>query len=373
MGRIHGAVTLLVGAAAVATSSAFTTVPPSRQAWLQRPSLLRTSYSPDDADSAEALSAQAAALRAEVAAAESALPRADAEGEAPPPARKTARDEGRTADAMAPGWKVLKIEELGKPRLELAPTDGAWGTKEIEVEIPRTAESPGLGILLEEYGGDAVTGVGLTLVAGLVEGGNAALSGVDLLPGDAIVDVGGVRTECFNWDLTVDALGGLPAAPAPAILTVKRLLKIPVVKVRLRRAAHHPTPQTFYGSHTHTRQCTVMFPPEDGRPDQLIELRPGSKMRRSLQKEKIMSWDAPCNEDLQCLCNCGILVRKGLELFAPPSTQERLMLENHKEPYWRLTCRACVIPLEEDAEMVIRVKPDLDNVMEIKDPGAWRT
>lgn len=230
MGRIHGAITLLAGAAAVTTGSAFSTVP-GRQ-WLEpRPSLLRYS-SDDDAESAEALSARAATLRAEVAAAESALPAAEAEGEPPPPARKMARDEGRTAEAMAPGWKVLKIEELGKPRLELAPTDGAWGTKEIEVEIPRTAESPGLGIQLEEYGGDAVTGVGLTLITGLVEGGNAALSGVDLLPGDAIVDAGGVRTECFNWDLTVDALGGLPAAPAPAIITVKRLLKIPVVKVR---------------------------------------------------------------------------------------------------------------------------------------------
>ena len=34
------------------------------------------------------------------------------------------------------------------------------------MEIPRTADSPGLGILLEEYGGDPVTGVGLTLVTG---------------------------------------------------------------------------------------------------------------------------------------------------------------------------------------------------------------
>ena len=64
---------------------------------------------------------------------------------------------------------------------------------------------------------------------------------------------------------------------------------------------------------------------------------------------------------------------QGIELFTPPGKQERIMLDNKNEPYWRLTCRACVAPLEEDAEMVIRFKPDLSNVMAIKDPGAWRT
>ena len=73
----------------------------------------------------------------------------------------------------------------------------------------------------------------------------------------------------------------------------------------------------------------VKFPPEDGRPDQLLKLRPGTGMRRTLQMNKIVKWDSPCNEDLQCLCNCGMLVRRGMHLFEEPSTQERLMLENH--------------------------------------------
>ena len=55
--------------------------------------------------------------------------------------------------------------------------------------------------------------------------------------------------------------------------------------------------------------------------------------------------------------------------------QEEKMLNNKRmsEPDWRLTCRAVVAPLEEDGEMVIRIRPDLDNVMAPKDPNAWRT
>ena len=35
--------------------------------------------------------------------------------------------------------------------------------------------------------------------------------------------------------------------------------------------------------------------------------------------------------------------------------------------------RAVVAPLEEDAEMDIRIRPDLDNVLAPRDPNAWRT
>ena len=42
------------------------------------------------------------------------------------------------------------------------------------------------------------------------------------MPGDAIVAAGDAKTEGFNWDLTVDALGSLPAAPAPARIKVSR-------------------------------------------------------------------------------------------------------------------------------------------------------
>ena len=93
---------------------------------------------------------------------------------------------------MAPGWKAT-TDETGA--YELIPASYEYRYQEVYVEIPRTAESPGLGVLLEQFGTlDAANG-GLTLIAGLVEGGNAANAGVDLLPGDSIVKAGTTRVE----------------------------------------------------------------------------------------------------------------------------------------------------------------------------------
>lgn len=246
-----------------------------------------------------------------------------------------------TADSMAPLWKVLKLDEGGQT---LAPASGEWEMSTVQVEIPRTLESPGLGIMLEEYGA-AADGAGLTLITGLADGGNAALSGVDLQPGDAIVSACGARTEGLNYDLTIDALVSLPAAPAPAVLTVKRLVKLFGVT------------------------CTVMFPPEEKRENKIIKLPPGRTFRQALIMNQI-KMDS-CNDDLQCLCKCGMVVRKGRKLLEPEASQERQMLKKEKD--WRLTCRAKVGKLEQDEEMVIRIRPDIENIMAPKDPNAWRT
>ena len=91
----------------------------------------------------------------------------------PSPVRPVAtRLRARTADGMSKGWKVLRLSEEEGNAISLAANSNEWGTKEIEVEIPRSAESPGIGILLEEFGANDA-GEGLTLVAGLVDGGNA--------------------------------------------------------------------------------------------------------------------------------------------------------------------------------------------------------
>ena len=127
--------------------------------------------------------------------------------------RTQTRLRARTAEGMAPGWKAT-TDETGA--YELIPASYEYQYQEIFVEIPRTAESPGLGVLLEQFGTlDAQNG-GLTLIAGLVEDGNAANAGVDLLPGDSIVKAGTTRVECLDYDATVDALMALPPAPAPA-------------------------------------------------------------------------------------------------------------------------------------------------------------
>ena len=84
----------------------------------------------------------------------------------PSPVRPVAtRLRARTADGMSKGWKVLRLSEEEGNAISLAANSNEWGTKEIEVEIPRSAESPGIGILLEEFGANDA-GEGLTLVAG---------------------------------------------------------------------------------------------------------------------------------------------------------------------------------------------------------------
>ena len=69
--------------------------------------------------------------------------------------------------------------------------------------------------MLEEFG-RTEDGAGLTLIDGLVEGGNAEAavkaSGVEIWPGDTIVKACGVRTECLDYDGTVDVLSSLPPA-----------------------------------------------------------------------------------------------------------------------------------------------------------------
>ena len=257
--------------------------------------------------------------------------------------RRQTRLRARTAEGMAPGWKAT-TDETGA--YELIPASYEYRYQEVYVEIPRTAESPGLGVLLEQFGTlDAQNG-GLTLVAGLVEGGNAANAGVDLLPGDSIVKAGGTRVECLDYDATVDALMALPPAPAPAGLMVKRLVKVPFVNIK------------------------VMFPRDEGKADVTFKMRRGASLRAELLRNRV---EMPtCCEDMNCLCNCAVQVRKGAAVLEPPSTQEAQMIK--KEPYWRLTCRACVARDAEDgSELVIRVRPDLENVMRRKNPFGMET
>ena len=192
--------------------------------------------------------------------------------------RRQTRLHARTAEGMAPGWKAT-TDETGA--YELIPASYEYRYQEVYVEIPRTAESPGLGVLLEQFG--TLENGGLTLIAGLVEGGNAAAAGVDLLPGDSIVKAGSTRTECLDYDATVDALMALPPAPAPAGLMVKRLVKVPFVNIK------------------------VMFPRDEGKADVTFKMRRGASLRAELLRNRV---EMPtCCEDMNCLCNCAVRVR----------------------------------------------------------------
>ena len=245
-------------------------------------------------------------------------------------------DGDRTADGMAARWKLVRPEPA---TLRLEPSEPFWEVLEFTVQVERTVDSPGLGIMLEEYGSDD-SGAGLTLVTGVVEGGNAAMASTALLPGDAIASACGANTEGLNYDGTIDALCSLPAAPAPAVLTVKRLRKVPVVT------------------------CTVMFPPDEGKPDKKVRFYEGRKVRQMLLMQGV-EVGPQCNDDLQCCTSCGMLIRKGKALLEPMGSAERQMLA--REPAWRLTCKSVVGPLEKDEGMTIRIRPDLENIMASRD------
>ena len=139
----------------------------------------------------------------------------------------------------------------------------------------------------------------------------------------------------------------LPPAPAPAGLMVKRLVKVPFVNMR------------------------VMFPREEGRKDVTFKMRRGASLRAELLRNRV---EMPtCCEDMNCLCNCAVQVRNGAKLLEPPSTQEAQMIKKLK-PYWRLTCRACVARDAADgSKLVIRMRPDLENVMRRKNPFGMET
>merc|ERR1719163_2201671 len=103
---------------------------------------------------------------------------------------------------------------------------------------PRSVDSPGIGLGLEEYGSDGTNG--LVLVDMIVDGGNAAKASDPFMPGDALISVKDVKgkvdvnLEGLTYDATVEALGSLDPALGELIFTVRRLLPQPRVSVTLQ-------------------------------------------------------------------------------------------------------------------------------------------
>ena len=156
------------------------------------------------------------------------------------------------------------------------------------VKIPIPLDSPGLGIELLEVEGGREDGLGITIVNGLVAGGNAERAmlriteqGEDennIMYGDSIVnaeliltrrgslqtDINSIRTECLGYDATVDALVGMLSTlnnnqdnsiqEALVLLTLKRIRRRPRIQVK------------------------VNYPPSDNLPPQTLQLQPGENL-----------------------------------------------------------------------------------------------
>jgi ferredoxin len=228
----------------------------------------------------------------------------------------------------------------------------------VKVEFPRKA---GLGIELLEIAGGRDDGLGITVVSGLVEGGSAEGSGVQI--GDSIVkiavdrrsqvvgeeqlteldEMAAVETECLGYDATVEAIGSLPPKQDGdvMVLTLKRLRRKPRVTVNLQ------------------------FPPSQNQPDATIELFSGENLRRAmltrgvplndpLSKRFDSGGTGSCGGEATCT-TCVVSIIKGAELVNPIGIQEKQILI--KNPRWRLACKAVVGHGMHEGEMTIRVNP----------------
>ena len=163
------------------------------------------------------------------------------------------------------------------------------------VKIPIPLDSPGLGLL--EVEGGREDGLGITIVNGLVAGGNAERAmlriteqGEDennIMYGDSIVnaeliltrrgslqtDINSIRTECLGYDATVDALVGMLSTlnnnqdnsiqEALVLLTLKRIRRRPRIQVK------------------------VNYPPSDNLPPETLQLQPGENLRLAMLQRGI--------------------------------------------------------------------------------------
>ncbi|MEM1009639.1 MAG: 2Fe-2S iron-sulfur cluster-binding protein, partial [Myxococcota bacterium] len=221
----------------------------------------------------------------------------------------------------------------------------------------------GLGIQLPEIAGGREAGLGITLVAGLVEGGIA--EGSDILEGDSITRVAvqrssqqkqqgsgiaemeqviSVRTECLGYDATVEAIQSLPepmTEDETIVLTVKRVRRKPQIKVRLE-----------YPPDQNEEPTTItLFAGENLRLGMLVR---GIKLNDPLAKRFDTKSGGNCGAGGLCR-TCVVKVMDGMDVLNPQKLPEKQMLED--SPRWRLACKAFVGYGMREGELMVQVNP----------------
>jgi len=242
---------------------------------------------------------------------------------------------------------------------------GAKSSKELFVDTLtfEVNRAGGLGLELLEIAGGREDGLGITLVEGVVEGGNS--DGCGIIPGDSVSKLtvrrksasggGGaglaevneetaVSTECLGFDATVEAIFDLPQIETDdetILVTVKRLRRKPKVTM------------------------TLKFPPEQDEPDATIELFAGENLRRAMLTRGVKLNDAlsrrfdsggvgDCGADGTC-ATCVVGVSNGMDLLNPINEQEKQILA--KNPRWRMACKTIVGFGMKEGEMTLQVNP----------------
>lgn len=249
---------------------------------------------------------------------------------------------------------------------------GAKSSKDIMVDTVKVSfrRQPSLGVQLLEIAGGRSDGLGITVIDGIVPGG--AAEGTDIQLGDSIAAIsvittqrqssttttttsssGGVSdiqiatsisTECFGYDKLVEAIQSLPPPESDnefILLTLKRLRRKPKVSIQLQ------------------------YPPAQNEPDVTIELFAGENLRRAMLTRGIKLNDklsrrfdsggtGDCGADGTC-ATCVVAIVQGDDLVSPQGIQEKQILI--KNPRWRLACKATVGYGYQEGEMTIRVNP----------------
>jgi hypothetical protein len=233
----------------------------------------------------------------------------------------------------------------------------------LQVSLPRR-EGAGLGLELQEIAGGRQDGLGITVVSGVIAGGCS--DGSEIMIGDSISSVsvlsranqiaaaGGlveaqvvttIRTECFGYDATADAILSLPPASSQDesyAITIKRIRRKPKVTVKLQ------------------------YPPSQGESDTIIQLFAGENLRLGMLVRGVKLNDPLAKRfDTKSGGNCGasglcrtcaVSVVRGVELLSPQKMNEQQMLA--EMPRWRLACKAFVGYGMKEGEMTIKVNPN---------------
>lgn len=303
-------------------------------------------------------------------------------------------------DDILDEWTVENVQKVTESRGRVQLT--ARSTKEhyvdtLLVSFPRSADKGGLGLQLLELAGGRDDGIGITIINGIIEGGNA--DGSDLLPGDSIdsislvrrkrrkttaSEVGSTKTSttirdvddkdndnpwrldeteeafsisilCLDYEKTVELISSLPPPlqvedgvnyyEDTFTLKVRRIRRRPKVRVQLQ------------------------FPPgqEDAPPvgQRTIEMYAGENLRQGMLIRGVALNDPlaqrfDTKQGGNCgaggLCRtCSVVIQNGAELLNPQRPAEKQMLAD--QPRWRLACKAIIGYGMQEGEMTIRVNP----------------
>jgi ferredoxin len=275
-----------------------------------------------------------------------------------PVSRTTMQSYNLSPSLLSDGWSAQIVTRTAKSMeettaVELVAKNAEHFVDTISVDIPLIKKDGiiqvGLGIELLEVEGGRQDGLGVVIVNGLVQGGNAeracnnnaddetimygdSISSADLLiQRKSDTEVTSVTTECLDYESTVDALSTLLSPlhdetknidSASIIVTLKRLRRRPKINVRLE------------------------YPPDQNLPSETITLQPGDNLRMSMLQRGIKlndplakRYDGKPTGSGNCgssgLCRtCAVSVVRGGELLSPPKVNEKKMLED--TPRWRL-------------------------------------